>query len=81
MTTSAIKLKLHNYIENAEQKKLKAIYTMLESEIETSTSLLTSTQKKELDFRLDEYMKGKSKSYSWDEVVKKIKSKALNPNY
>jgi putative addiction module component (TIGR02574 family) len=74
MTTTVIKNKLHNYIDNAEQKKLKAIYTMLESEIE-ATSMLSEEQKKELDFRLDEYMKGKSKSYSWDEAIKKIKAK------
>ncbi len=75
MDTTAIKNKLHNYIDNAEQKKLKAIYTMLENEIE-STSMLSKEQKKELDFRLEEYMQGKGKSYSWDEAIKKIKTKS-----
>ena len=74
MTTSALKQKLHQYIDNAEQRKLKAIYTMLESEMQADT-LLTVEQKKELDFRLDEYMKGKTKSYSWEQAISKIKGK------
>ena len=74
MTTRLIKQQLHQYIDNAEQRKLKAIYTMLESEMQADT-LLTVEQKKELDFRLDEYMKGKTKSYSWEQAISKIKGK------
>ncbi|MGP8214294.1 MAG: addiction module protein [Bacteroidia bacterium] len=74
MNATTLKHKLHSFIDNAEQKKLKAIYTLFESEIET-TSMLTDEQKKELDFRLDEYMQGKSKSFTWEEAVKKIKAK------
>jgi putative addiction module component (TIGR02574 family) len=74
MTTSTIKSKLHQFIENAEQKKLKAIYTIFENEIEAS-SQLTKAQKDELDFRLEEYLSGKTKTQTWDEVVKKAKAK------
>ena len=34
MTTAAIRQKLYDYIRVAEEKKIKAIYTMLEKEIE-----------------------------------------------
>ena len=34
MTYTVVKEKLHNYIEHADQKKIKAIYTLLESDIE-----------------------------------------------
>ena len=34
MTTTQIRQQLHNYIDNAGEKKLKAIYTLLESEID-----------------------------------------------
>jgi putative addiction module component (TIGR02574 family) len=74
MTTTAIRKQLHQYIDNAEEKKLKAIYTMLESEIENNAkSMLTEEQKNELDYRLEEYLNGKTKSYSWEETIKKIK--------
>ncbi len=36
METSEIKKKLHDYIETAEEDKLKAIYTVLESDIENT---------------------------------------------
>ena len=36
MTTSKIRSKLYEYIRVAEDKKVKAIYTMLEEEIEES---------------------------------------------
>lgn len=76
MTASILKNKLHYYIESAEHKKLKAIYKMLENEIEMENSILTTAQKKELDIRWDEYKKGKSKNYSWDEMLSKIKPTA-----
>ena len=34
MNTTNIRQKLHHYIETAEEKKLKAIFTMVENEIE-----------------------------------------------
>ena len=34
MKTKELKEKLHNYIETADGKKLKAIYTMVEEEID-----------------------------------------------
>jgi TPP-dependent 2-oxoacid decarboxylase len=36
METSEIKKKLHEYIESAEEEKVKAIYTVLESDIENA---------------------------------------------
>lgn len=35
MTLAAVKEKLHGYIEQADEKKVKTIYTLLEQEIDT----------------------------------------------
>jgi hypothetical protein len=75
MTTIQLRQQLHDYINRAEQKKLKAIYTMVEEEV-TATSLLTPAHKAELDERLEEYLAGKGKNFTWNETVKHIKTQA-----
>ena len=35
MTTATIRQKLHNYLEVADDKKVRAIYTMMETEVES----------------------------------------------
>ncbi len=75
MTAQTLRHKLHSYIDKAEQKKLKVIYSIIENDMET-TSVLTAEQKSELDKRLEEYMQEKGKNYSWSSALKKIKSGA-----
>lgn len=75
MNKLQLRKKLHSYIDNAEEKKLQAIYTMVEDDIETS-SLLTPAQKKELDKRMIEYKQGKGKTYTWNEAKEIIYKKA-----
>ena len=68
MRTSQIKQQLHDYIETADNKKLKAIYTLLEDEI-TYTGKMSEEQLKELDRRMDEYENGIGRDYSFDETI------------
>ncbi len=68
MSTAQIRQRLHEIIENVEDKKLKAIYTLLESDSHDNYSF-TEEQKKELDRRLDDYQNGRGKNYTWDEVI------------
>ena len=68
MRTTQIKQQLHDYIDSAEDKKLKAIYALLEDDISESYQL-TEDQKQELDRRYDDYMSGIGKTYTWDETV------------
>lgn len=74
MKTITIRQKLHHYIEIAEEKKLKAIFTMVENEIEEPydqwNNLSFVTEMKE---RAKETEEGKAKMYSWDEVQEKAK--------
>lgn len=52
--SSTIKEKLHQYIDSAEERKLYAIYIMLEDEIEYEEDY-TDEFKNELDKRFAEY--------------------------
>jgi len=75
MTTTQIKQKLHSYIDNAEDKKLKAIYTLLQDDIGEDYKF-TKEQEAELDKRFNDYQNGIGKTYTWDETVA-ITDKAL----
>lgn len=68
MRTTQIKQQLHNYIDTVEDKKLKAIYTLLEEDI-VQNSQLNDKQKIELDKRLDDYENGLTGVYTWEETI------------
>ncbi len=79
MTTANIRKQLTNYLQIADEKKLKAIYTMVEDEINTNENDWDDDFVKELKKRSSDFVNGKTKSYSWDEVktsaIKKLKTK------
>ena len=68
MRTTQIRQQLHNYIDSAEDKKLKAIYTLLESDISEDYKLST-VQKEELDKRFSDHQNGIGRTFKWDETV------------
>jgi len=76
MSATTIREKLYNYIRFAEDKKIKAIYTMMEEEIELSMIEYTDDLKQELDARYKDYNEGKSKMIT-AAVSKKRISKLL----
>ncbi len=83
MKTEQIKQRLHRYIETADEKKLKAIYTIVEEEIEETSDLWKDEEfVAELEHREKKYLNGNSKTHSIQEsvgrareAVKKVKSK------
>lgn len=76
MSAVTIREKLYDYIRFADEKKVKAIYTMVEGEIAEELNLWDDpTFLNELDQRLAEYESGKVKGSTWAEV--KAKSQAL----
>ena len=79
MNTAAIRQQLRNYLEVAEDKKLKAIYTMVEDEINTAANDWDEDFIKELEHRSKSFVSGAAKTYSWEETkqaaIKKVKSK------
>ncbi len=58
MDTATIRQHLHDYLEVADERKVKAIYTMVEDEINTNFVEYTDEEKAELDRRVEYYLNG-----------------------
>ena len=67
-TTATIREKLTNYLKIVDDKKLKAIYTMVKDDINTNTNDWDDDFVEELKKRSKDFVSGKSKSYSWEET-------------
>ncbi len=72
MSTAAIRQKLHSYLEVADDKKVKAIYAIMESEIEHSAVNYSEELKTELDDRYAAYKSGEAKPLSETESKRRI---------
>ena len=72
MSTANIRQQLQNYLEVADDKKVKAIYTMMEDEIKEANIAYSDELKAELDKRYASYKSGKSKIISAKESKKRI---------
>jgi beta-phosphoglucomutase-like phosphatase (HAD superfamily) len=83
MKTAELKKKLHNYIDAAQEKKLKAIYTMIEEELDEINDFWEDDGfVAELERREKEYLDGKAKTYTVkatiagvNKVIEKAKAK------
>jgi len=75
MTTTAIRTKVHKYIDEADSNVLEVVYKLLEVYRQSNTSLSTLEQQKEVLKRSTLYKAGKMKGYSLAEVRKRIKHK------
>jgi hypothetical protein len=69
MDTALLKQKLHDYIDTAEEKKLEAIYTILESEIDEGNWWDDKKLLAEIESREQESLKDDVKTFSLDEAV------------
>jgi len=73
MSILTIREKLYDYIRVADDKKVKAIYMMLEDEIEQTNEWWKDPQfTKELDNRLEAMELGKDKGISIEELEKSV---------
>ncbi|MBN8876260.1 MAG: hypothetical protein J0I32_01820 [Sphingobacteriales bacterium] len=76
MTTAAIRKKLMTYIADADDKKVKGLYLLVEDEITDGDKFkLSADHIKILEQERDKHVKGKSRSYSWNETKDIIRSK------
>jgi len=79
MSTSAIREKLVDYLQVADEEKIRALYTMLEDEINTPINDWDADFIKELERRSKSFTEGTAKTYTWEETKaaarKRVKSK------
>ena len=79
MTTTAIRKKLANYLKVADEKKIKAIYTIVEDDISTAENDWDKDFIKELNRRSRQFRNSTAKTFTWEETKKaaleKVKAK------
>jgi hypothetical protein len=79
MTTTAIRKKLVNYMKVADEKKIKALYIIVEDEISTAENDWDKGFLKEMNRRSRQFRNGTAKSFTWEETkkaaVEKVKAK------
>lgn len=76
MTISAIRKKLKTYVDGVDDKKVKALYTLLQDEIEDSDGFsLSEEHLRILDNEHALHLSGKTKSYSWEDAKEIIRGK------
>ncbi len=72
MTFTIIKEKLHEYIEHADEKKVQAIYTLVENEIGHAYTY-SAEELNMLHERAEKYLKGEGATYTIEESRNKIR--------
>jgi putative addiction module component len=76
MTAKSLRKKVHSYIDDIDENVLEAVYNMLRIYVdEDGNSLMSAKQKAEVEKRSIEFRNGKTKSYSWEQVKRKTRSR------
>jgi len=74
MTIATIRQRLINYLEEAEDNTIKAVYTLLEKDISEGSISLSAEQWDILEKERALYLSGKTKSYTKTEALSFIKT-------
>ncbi|MCY7410127.1 MAG: hypothetical protein LH473_07630 [Chitinophagales bacterium] len=79
MSTETIREKLQRYIKHADEKKLHAIFTILEDEINTTSNWWDDDELiKELDQQYLNWKAGKDKGFSFSEIRRSVQALEKN---
>ena len=77
MTTSAIREQIHTYLDVADDKKVKAIYTLIEDDIAKTRDHWSDPEfVAEMNRRAAEMESGADMGRSWEEVHTRARQKA-----
>jgi hypothetical protein len=79
MSTAEIRQKLHNYLESADDKVIKAMFTIMEKDIENNALVYTSKLKSELSKRQKDYLDNNVRLVNQEDSKKRIRQ-ILNEN-
>lgn len=71
MNTTAIRQRLSNFMQTADDKKIKGLYALLEDDMQEGERISTAQYNKEIDAAMEEVKKGEV--YSHEEVVQMSK--------
>ena len=78
MTTAAKRQKLKRYIDDADDKKVKALYALFEENMDSNEgAVFTNEQLEILNDEYELHVSGKTKSYNWEETKEIIRGKRL----
>lgn len=73
MDTATIRQKLYEYIRKADDKKVKAIYTIVEGDIDQVSEWWQDDKlMAEIEQRATDLKTGKDKGISWDDLKKEL---------
>lgn len=72
LAVKTLREKLLHYVENMEDKKIKAFYTIVQTDLEEDESIYTNAFKAELNQRYTDYKTGKSKMITAAESKKRV---------
>jgi putative addiction module component (TIGR02574 family) len=75
MGTPQLREKLHQFIDETDDRMLRLIYGMMKADAEEDDYLLTEAHKEILDQRLEAHEADPSQGSEWTEVKKRIRKK------
>lgn len=70
---AAVKNILHEYIEQADEQKLQAIYTLVENEIENRSGIYNEATLASFKATSEDYLSGKMKGATMEESLQRIR--------
>lgn len=78
MNTSTLREQLHQYIDDADDEKIAAIFTILRSDI-SNTTVYTDEQLKTFYERREKHLSGNTTTYSAEEANEYIRKNRKQP--